>query len=182
MARNLAGVHRNPSMVMAGKGECFSGGQRSQFPGPQQTSPQAPSLGVRNPDKTTGEKKKEKIQVCGSLNPGKMQHRPNASLSSAFPQGSLWRERPPPGRGDGEFWRAPSPPARWRTSAEKQGVAPSTSSPSRAAPRRAVRGGGHAMPAPHGALPRRIWGIRASPRPMRIPGHSLDHNSEGFAL
>ena len=25
-------------------------------------------------------------------------------------------------------------------------------------------------------------GIRANPRPMRIPGHSLDHNGEGFAL
>ena len=35
---------------------------------------------------------------------------------------------------------------------------------------------------PHGALPRRIRGIRANPRPMRIPGHSLDHNGEGFAL
>ena len=27
---------------------------------------------------------------------------------SAFPQGSMWRERPPTGREDGEFWRAPS--------------------------------------------------------------------------
>ena len=52
---------------------------------------------------------------------------------------------------------APPPPARCRTSGKKQGVAPSTSSPSRAAPRSAVRGGGHAMRAPHGALPHRMW-------------------------
>ena len=45
---------------------------------------------------------------------------------------------PPEGRGK---WWAPLTPPRWRTSAEKGGVAPSTSSPSRAAPRRAVRGG-----------------------------------------
>ena len=63
---------------------------------------------------------------------------------------------PEKGRGDGGFWRAPPPPPRWRTSAKKVGVAPSTSSPSRVAPRRGVRGGGHAMPAPHGALPHRI--------------------------
>ena len=41
-------------------------------------------------------------------------------------------------QGDGGFWRAPSPPVRWRTSAEKMGVALSTIPPSRAAPRRAV--------------------------------------------
>ena len=33
-----------------------------------------------------------------------------------------------------EFTGAPPPPARWRTSGKKHGVAPSTSSPSRAAP------------------------------------------------
>ena len=44
------------------------------------------------------------------------------------------------GGGDGEFWRAPSPPARWRTSAEKPGVAPSTIPPFRAARRRGGRG------------------------------------------
>ena len=54
--------------------------------------------------------------------------------------------------------------------------------PSRAAPRRAVQGGGHAMPAPHGALPQKRRAIRANPRPMRIPGHNLDHDGEGFAL
>ena len=54
--------------------------------------------------------------------------------------------------------------------------------PPRVAPRRAVRGGGHTMPPPNGALPHRIWAIRANPRPIRIPGHNLDHNGEGFAL
>ena len=38
------------------------------------------------------------------------------------------------------------------------------------------------MPALHGALPHRIRAIRANPRPMRIPGHNLDHNGEDFAL
>ena len=33
-----------------------------------------------------------------------------------------------------------------------------------------------------GALPRRTRGIRANPLPMRIPGHILDHDGEGFAL
>ena len=41
---------------------------------------------------------------------------------------------------------------------------------------------GHRGAPPHGALPRRIWGIRANPCPMRIPGHSLDHSREDFAL
>lgn len=41
---------------------------------------------------------------------------------------------------------------------------------------------GHAMLAPHGALPQRTWVIRANPLPMRIPGHSLDHNGDVFAL
>ena len=36
--------------------------------------------------------------------------------------------------------------------------------------------------APYCALPRRTRGIRANPRPMRIPGHSLHHNGEGCAL
>ena len=45
---------------MGGKGEAFSGGQRSQSPGPQQAGPQASSLGGRNRDKTTEEEKREK--------------------------------------------------------------------------------------------------------------------------
>ena len=101
----------------------------------------------------------------------------------AFPPGiTVEGATPEKGWGGGGFWRAPPPPARCRTSGEKGGVAPSTSSPSRVAPRRAVRGGGHAMPEPHGALPHRIWAIRVNPRPMRIPGHNVDHNGEGFAL
>ena len=73
-------------------------------------------------------------------------------------------------------------PPRCRTSGQKRGVAPSTSSPSRAAPRRAVRGGDAPGRRRRSALPQRTRGIRANPRPMRIPGHSLDHNGEGFAL
>ena len=56
------------------------------------------------------------------------------------------------------------------------------SSPSRAAPRRAVRGGDAPGRRCRSALPRRTRGIRANPCPMRIPGHSLDHNGEGCAL
>ena len=47
--------------------------------------------------------------------------------------------------------------------------------------RRTGRGGD----TPAAALPRLAqpaWGIRANPRPMRVSGHSLDHNGEGFAL
>ena len=47
-------------------------------------------------------------------------------------------------------------------------------------PRRARRG--QLKPAPRYALPQRIRGIRANSLPMRIPGHSLDHNGEGSAL
>ena len=61
--------------------------------------------------------------------------------STTFPQGSLWRERPPRGGVSGGPKGGPLTPPRWRTSAKKRGVAPSTSSPSGAAPRRAVRGG-----------------------------------------
>ena len=61
--------------------------------------------------------------------------------SIAFPPGiSVDGATPEKGREGGGFWRAPPPPARWRTSAKNPGVAPSTSSPSRAAPRRAKRG------------------------------------------
>ena len=42
--------------------------------------------------------------------------------------------------------------------------------------------GGDAKPAPDGALPQRIGGIRANPLPMRASGHNLDHNGEDFAL
>ena len=38
------------------------------------------------------------------------------------------------------------------------------------------------MPTPHGALPHRIWAIRANPSPMRVSVNSLDHDGEGFAL
>ena len=58
-------------------------------------------------------------------------------------------------------------------------ISPSPS-PCGATTRRARRG--HAMPVPHGALPQRTRAIRANPRPMQIPGHSLDHSGEGSAL
>ena len=70
-------------------------------------------------------------------------------------QGSLWRERPPAeGEGKGVVLPVTLYPPPCRTSGKKQGVAPSTSSPSRVAPRRAVRGSGHAMPAPRWLYPR----------------------------
>ena len=52
--------------------------------------------------------------------------------------------------------------------------------PCGATTRRARRG--RAGAAPHYALPQRIRRIRANPLPMRVSGHSLDHNGEGFAL
>jgi len=101
----------------------------------------------------------------------------------AFPPGiTVVRATLRKGEGKGDVLPVTLYPARWRTSAKKHGVALTTSSPSGAAPRRAMRGGAHAMPAPHGALPRRPLAIRANPRPMRVSGHSLDHNGEGFAL
>ena len=84
---------------MAGKGEAFSGGQPSQSPGPQQAGPQASPLGGRNRDKTTEEKRKGTAGCYESSDPEKMQHRVNATLSAAFLQGSMARERPPFGRG-----------------------------------------------------------------------------------
>ena len=71
--------------------------------------------------------------------------------SEAFPQGSMWRcasrtwfvprERPPPRGGvSGGPKGGPLTPPRWRTSAEKGGVAPSIIPASRTARRRAVRG------------------------------------------
>ena len=66
------------------------------------------------------------------------------SLHSAFPQGSLWRERPPPRGGKGGARRVTLYPHRCRTSGEKRGVAPSTSAPSRTARCHAGRKGKHA--------------------------------------
>ena len=62
--------------------------------------------------------------------------------SMAFPPGiTVEGATPRKGEGKGDVLPVTLYPARWRTSAKKQGVAPSTISPSRAAPRRAVRGG-----------------------------------------
>ena len=89
---------------------------------------------------------------------------------------------PPRGGVSGGPKGGPLTPPRWRTSAEKGGGRSLhfLPLPCGATTRRAGRG--RAMPAPHAALPRRIRGIRANPRPMRVSGHSLDHNGEGFAL
>ena len=87
-------------------------------------------------------------------------------------------------RGEGRWCDhsgAPPSPARWRTSAEKTGVAPSTFSPP---VRRADAPGeaGTRGAAPRCALPHRTRGIRANPCPMRIARNSPDHNGEGGAL
>ena len=49
--------------------------------------------------------------------------------SAAFPQGSLWRERPPEGRVNRELRSETATPPRCRTSGQKRGVAPSTNTP-----------------------------------------------------
>ena len=55
---------------------------------------------------------------------------PANNPSMAFPPGiTVEGATPRNGEGCGGFWRAPPPPARWRTSAKNRGVAPSTSSP-----------------------------------------------------
>ena len=54
--------------------------------------------------------------------------------SMAFPPGITVEGATPTGEGRWcDHWGAPPPPARWRTSVKKQGVAPSTIPPSRAA-------------------------------------------------
>ena len=69
-------------------------------------------------------------------------------------QGSLWRERPPRRGGvSGGPKGGPLTPPRCRTSGQKGGVAPSTSSPSRVAPRRGVRGGDTRCRRPTGLYP-----------------------------
>ena len=97
-------------------------------------------------------------------------------------QGSLWRERPR--NGEGRWWilacttsPCPVPHQRQKIGGRSLHFLPLLSG---ATTRRAR--GGHAMPALHGALRQRTRAIRANPRPMRIPGHNLDHNGEGFAL
>ena len=74
-------------------------------------------------------------------------------------------------------------PPPWRTSAEKRwGSLSRTTSPSRAAPRRAMRGRATRGSAPaRGFTPDRTREIRANPCPMRVSGHNLDHRGEDFA-
>ena len=87
---------------------------------------------------------------------------------SAFPQGSLWRERPPfKGRVKVSFCVSPFTPTRCRTSGQKRGVAPSTIPPS---VRRADAPGkaGTRGAAPRFALSQRMRGIHANPYPTRL--------------
>ena len=85
--------------------------------------------------------------------------------STAFPQGSLWRERPPfKGRVKVSFCVSPFTPPRCRTSGQKRGVAPSTNTP---LVRRAGRGGDTRGAAPP-RLSQRMRAIRSNPRPIRL--------------
>ena len=96
---------------------------------------------------------------------------------SAFPQGSLWRERPPfKGRVKVSFCVSPFTPTRCRTSGQKRGVAPSTSTP---LVRRAVAPGGRgdtrgaaslrfvAWDAENPCYPSSHAAFRKSPEPQR---------------
>ena len=79
------------------------------------------------------------------LHEGTLSHRERERALDGLPaRDHCGESAPPEGRGGGGFWRAPPPPARWRTSAKKVGVALTTISPSRAASRRAMRGARHA--------------------------------------
>ena len=72
----------------------------------------------------------------------------------AFPPGINVEGATPAGEGRWCDHRgAPPPPARCRTSGQKGGVAPSTSSPTRAAPRRGVRAGDTRCRRPTGLYP-----------------------------
>ena len=102
--------------------------------------------------------------------------------SVAFPPGITVEGATP--AGEGRCWilactTSPSPVAYQR---QKIGGRSHHHLPLRAAPRRALRGGGHTMPQTRGALRPRTRAIRANPLPMRIPGLNLDHNGEDFAL
>ena len=102
--------------------------------------------------------------------------------SMSFPQGSLWRERPPPLR-EGKVARglATLPPARGAPAPKNWGSLPPPSPPAvrRAdAPGEAGTGGGGAL--------RRFTaedsGNPCQPGPMLISKNSLDHSGEGCAL
>ena len=95
--------------------------------------------------------------------------------STAFPQGSLWKERPP--RGEclpcatvcaGE--RSPVPQQR-----SKRGGAPSAFFP----PVRRADAPGTREAQPRFALSQRTRGIRSNPRPIRLSRQGPHHSSEG---
>ena len=102
--------------------------------------------------------------------------------STAFPQGSLWRERPPKWEGRWcDHSGALGPLSGGAPAAKKWGRSLHHHPLSCGAPL-GQAGGGHAGPAPHCALPRRTRGIHANLRPIRLSRHSLNHNGEGCAL
>ena len=101
---------------------------------------------------------------------------------SAFPQGSLWRERPPfKGRVKVSFCLSPFTPPRCRTSGQKRGVALTTSTP---LVRRAVSPGegGTREAQPRFAFPQRSRDIPVVPRLMRRFGNVPTTVGGGSAL
>ena len=98
-----------------------------------------------------------------------------------FPPG-ITVVRATPERGEKGVRRPVRPcPLSWRTSGEKPGVAPTTSTPP---VRRAAATDGRKT---REAQPRFGWShgtreIRVVPLPVRRFGEAFDHNGEGFAL
>ena len=100
----------------------------------------------------------------------------------AFPPGiTVVRATPKNGGGNGELWRAPSPRPGGAPAPKKWGaLSPPSPLPYGAPLRRARRGTREAQP--RSAFPQSAREIRVVPCLMRVSGHSLDHNGEGFAL
>ena len=109
-----------------------------------------------------------------SADPPRPQRRP-----FAFPPGiTVERATSPQGGAKGRhLGRHPCPPP-CRASGQKGGGAPSTSSPSRAAPRRTGRGGDTPGAAPP-RLSQPTRGIRANPCPIRLSRQGPGYTSEG---
>ena len=97
---------------------------------------------------------------------------------SAFPQRSLWRERPPEASVNRAPLRAPVNTGRCCTSVQKGGVAPSTSTP---LVRRAGAPGerGTCEAQPRFALSQRTRKMLVIPRLMPRFGKMRNHNGEG---
>ena len=102
------------------------------------------------------------------------------SLSNRLPAGISVERATPALGGDGGFWRAPSPPARWRTSAEKMRVALSTIPPLPVRRHDASCERGTREAQPRFPLSQPTRGIRANPLPIRLSRQGPDHSSEGL--